>query len=1306
MTAIAPRSGGGGDTIAAMTSDPQAWRIAVDTGGTFTDAIGIDPNGRHHRAKILSTSALRGRVASVRDDGSVRVEAAWHACDDLIRGFVFHVLDRGHSPLRVRSYHAADGVVAFDAPPGEVMLRAGDAFEVRSDEEAPVLAARLLTATPAGEDLPAMSMRLATTRGTNALLERRGAEIALFITEGLGDLLTIGDQRRDDLFALNITRPKPLPAMVCEVPHRLDRDGQVMAATDEQAVRDAAKRCLDAGVTTAAVSLLHGYRNGEAEHHVAELLRDAGFAHVSVSSDLSPTIGLLDRTQTTVVDAYLSPVIDSYLSRVEQGVGAESLHVMTSAGGLVRANRYHAKDCLLSGPAGGAAGAAAAGRTVRSERIIGFDMGGTSTDVCRFDGDFEYQFEQTIGDIRIAAPALAIETVAAGGGSICDWKHGALHVGPRSAGADPGPACYGRGGPLTLTDVNLLLNRLDPDRFEIPIDRRASEDALAALIERITGETGEPINRDTLLDGFLQLADERMADAIAGISLRRGIDPSEYTLVSFGGAGGQHACRIAERLNVRAVVMPPDASLLSAVGLHDAVIERFAERQVLERLTVLGDRFSAMLDELARQARIEVEEEGVAAHAVIVRRRIAMLRLLGQDTALPIECVEGETADMLAEQFARKYEQTYGHAPPDKPIEIESLRAVASEQPRQPLIGEGNDIFMHRAPTDRVAAWFSGGWRMAGVHDREQLTVGHDFYGPAVVTDRRSMFLVEQNWKASVIADGSLRLVRKDPSSTIEQERAVATPAPGRGEGGAERSAIVQRDLFMHRFTAIARQMGQVLQRTAISTNVKQRMDYSCALLDPDGRLLVNAPHIPVHLGAIGQCVRAVRDEAIIQPGDVIVTNHPAYGGSHLPDVTVITPIFADGADASGASVLLGYAANRAHHAEIGGVSPGSMPPRATSLAEEGVVIEPTHLIRAGRPGFEQVRSLLTEAAYPTRAIDDNLADLQAAVAANQCAVDAVKRLASQYGPDEVRRQMELIFDRAVNLARESISRLSDQPMQAEELLDDGSRLAARLDKRGDRLVIDFAGTSEQHPGNLNATPAIVTSAVLYVLRTGIGEAVPLNEGILESVDLNVPPGTMLNPSFTNDPRTSPAVVGGNTETSQRLVDTLFKAIGVVACSQGTMNNVLFGSEAFGYYETIGGGAGAGPDFSGAHAVHTHMTNTAATDPEVLEHRYPVRLHRFAVRAGSGGRGRHAGGDGVVREIEFLEPMELSVLSQHRRVAPYGMEGGGDGQPGRQRIIRQNGTVEELAGIDGCDVSAGDRLVIETPGGGAWQPPM
>ncbi len=1339
----------------AQRTEP-AWRVWIDTGGTFTDCLAVDPAGRCRRAKVLSSSALRGTIIERLDATRVRVRQKWDAPDDLVAGFAFRLLDAssderapapsglrpGGAELRVARFEAEASVLALDGalPPH---ARPGAPFEVGCDEEAPLLAARLATGTPAGRPLPAIAMRLGTTRGTNALLERRGVPTALFITRGFGDLLRLGTQARPDLFALDVRKSEPLYDAVVETAGRLAADGAELVPVDLDALAAPADRLLARGVRVAAVALMHSHRSSSHERAVARFLRKRGFTHVSCSSDLAPFIKLFPRAVTSVIDACLSPVIDDYLTRVasaltghggpfgRHGQGARippvsgadaspasgpssSFHVMTSAGGLVRAGGYHAKDSLLSGPAGGVAGAAVAGRRSGFDRVIAFDMGGTSTDVARYDGDYEYVFEHEVGGAHLVAPALAIESVAAGGGSICRFDGQRLGVGPESAGATPGPACYAAGGPLTLSDVNLLLGRLAPDRFEIPIDPRLARTELDR-VRKALADAGQYAQPDALLAGFIDIADERMADAIRRISLQRGYDPSDYALVAFGGAGAQHACGVAGRLGIGAILVPPDAGLLSALGIGHALIERFAERQVLARLDQVEGELEALLAGLSDQARAAVRDEGVPYDAIDVRRRIVNCRFVGQDATLPIEFEPGVP---IREAFQTRYRQFYGHQPTDRPVEVESLRVVASTRPDQVAEESPGETVEHPpSPSGTQQAIFAGQWLETPVFDRETLAPGATIAGPALIFEPHSATVIDTGWTARIDAAGAIILRRGDPLASLAADGAARSrrsqptgrrgdrepggPSPSKqpkeGDGPRDRPEAVRLELFTSRFRAIAVEMGAMLQRTALSVNVKERLDFSCAVLDADGELVVNAPHIPVHLGALGLCVRRLMRTIDMQPGDAIVTNHPACGGAHLPDITVVTPVF------TGEAGLFGFVASRAHHAEIGGSRPGSMPPSARTLAEEGAVIAPMHLLRGGQADWDGMRRVLTAGPYPTRAVEDNLADLAAAVAANHRGAAALAALAERHGPDTVAHYMAALKALAERHIRAALARLGDGVYEASEQLDDGSPIRVRIVIAGDSATIDFAGSAPVHPGNLNATPAIVRSAVIYVLRLLIAEPLPLNEGLMRAVELRVPRG-MLNPDFGDDPSSAPAVVGGNVETSQRIVDTLLKALGLAACSQGTMNNTLFGNERLGYYETVCGGVGAGPDFDGASAVHSHMTNTRITDPEVIEHRYPVRVERFEIRAGSGGAGRRRGGDGAVRELRFLAPMSLSVLSQHRREGPYGLFGGQPGSPGRNRVVRADGTVVELGSIDACEMAPGDRFILETPGGGGFGP--
>lgn len=1283
----------------ASPSSERPWLICTDTGGTFTDCLARDPGGSLHRTKVLSTSALRGSVVRVAGQRIIEIRQQWGACEDLIAGFTLRRLDTGEELGPVTAFDASRSALQVSDDPGRHLalnrLAPGTLIEVKGDEPAPILAARLVTRTPANRPLPAIHLRLATTRGTNALLERRGAELALFITEGFGDLLHIGDQSRSDIFALRIVKPEPLHQHVVEVRERLNADGSVHCALDEDAVRAAALQLrAQRRVRTAAVALLHSHVNPDHERRVAAILRECGFEHVSASAEIAPLVRIVRRAQTAVVDAYLGPTVSDYLLAIGNCLregpvdSSRRVHVMTSAGSLNDASSFRACESLLSGPAGGVLGTAAAGRASGHTRVIGFDMGGTSTDVCRCDGELEYRFELAVGDVKLLAPALAIETVAAGGGSICDFIDGRLIVGPHSAGAEPGPACYGLGGPLTLTDVNLLLGRLSATQFEIPILADAANIALGRLLARIERATqARPEGRE-VLTGFLEIANQRMASAIEQVSLRRGYDVRDYSLLAFGGAGGQHACALADRLGMTSVIMPRDASLLSALGLMSASVERIAQKQVLRSLDECRHELPGMISDLAQTAVDAVVAEGIDQSDVTLRRIVLDARLLGQDSTIQVELGErggSDVADHVREEFARRYAQIYGHAPAldRKPIEVESLRVVASRPSTFELNqGSADDVQTGGPKVESQRVHVGGEWRMVPAYQRRTVPPGHPLEGPALILDRRSSYLIESGWQAHVDDVGAIIAQRTRPADMT---------------AGISRPQIVREELFSHRFMSVATEMGQMLQRTALSTNVKERLDFSCTLLDAAGTLIANAPHLPVHLGAMGVCVRSVREIIEMRHGDVIITNHPAFGGSHLPDITLITPVFDD------QQRLLGYVANRAHHAEIGGTRPGSMPPDATTLAEEGVVFAPMHLIRNGQPRWDAIERMLREAQYPSRAVVDNLADLQAQLAANVRGAAALRTLADEYGPEELSHQMRALTDRAAALAATAFDRLPQQRCEAVEWLDDGSPLRVSIDFSRRPIVFDFEGTAPQQPGNLNATPAIVRSAIIYVLRLLVGESLPLNEGLMREVTVRIPRGSLLDPVFDLiDPSRCPAVVGGNTEVSQRLVDALLKALDLAACSQGTMNNVLFGSERFGYYETVCGGSGATNEGDGASAVHVHMTNTRITDPEIIEHRYPIRLEHFAIRRGSGGIGLHRGGDGVSRAMRFLQPMSLSVLTQHRVESPYGMHGGGAGSRGRQLVTRASGQVISLRSVDGCEVGVGDLLLLETPGGGAW----
>jgi 5-oxoprolinase (ATP-hydrolysing) len=1176
------------------------WRIAADTGGTFTDCHALDPQGRETRCKVLSTGQLRAVW-----DRQPSFPTRLNGLPPLPVGFLvgFQIKAVGEASHRTIT---GENPLTLDTP---TSWQPGTLLELSTGEEAPVLGARILTNTPPGHDFPPLSLRIATTRATNALLERKGGRVALFITRGFGDLLQIGDQRRSDLFALK-HEPRPIfHEIACKVPERISVAGEVLEPLDEAAVRASAFDCFARGITTAAISLLHGHAHPQHELRVAEILRECGFTHLTLSHQTAAFAKLLPRTQSTVADAYLHAPVQSFLNGIRRV--SPDMQVMTSAGGLKTADDIRPKDMLLSGPAGGAIGAANAARRLGITKIITFDMGGTSTDVARIDTRPSYRFSQEVAGMKLLAPCVALETVAAGGGSVCRMTHHGLAVGPESAGSNPGPACYGKGGPLTITDVNLLLGRFDPAKAPIPLDVNAAQQRLRELHAQTDGS----LNETELLHALLRLAIEHMTDAIRRISIGEGYDPADHALLAFGGAGPQHACAVAEALGMQTILVPAHAGILSAVGLQEAVPEQIVEK---EFRIPLAEYHPDELDSSENTT------------------QIAELRLQGQDTPLQVDFKHPHDLPQL---YRAAYERLFGYPPPaNREIELVSIRTITKEvgTPSPQTLLTGTAI----VPT------------------------------PALIQDAFSTIVITPGWSVEHVPGFGHVLRNASP---------VAAPP-------------LARDLLRHRFHSIVSDMGALLCRTAISTNIRERLDFSCALLDPQGRLLSSAPHIPVHLGALGVCVREVAKAVPMQPGDTIITNHPAFGGSHLPDVTLITPVFGSNGQ------LIGYIANRAHHAEIGGITPGSMPANATRLIQEGVVISPRHLIRGGTSGFDEISQLLTSALHPTRNLADNLADLHAQLAANLHGVQRLRALES----DSLAEAMQSILDHSAAVMRGQINRLSDS-ISATEKLDDGSQITVSMRKAGGKLILDFTGTSSVHPRNLNATTAIVRSAVLYVMRLLLQEDLPLNEGLLDPVEI-ILPTSLLNPVFSDDPAHCPAVVGGNVEVSQRLVDTLIKALDLQACSQGTMNNFLFGGGRFGYYETIAGGSGAGNGHDGAHALHTHMTNTAITDPEIIEQRYPVRLHQFAIRHGSGGTGQWRGGDGVVREFEFVEPLTVSLLTQHRVEAPFGLQGGQPGQCGRQTLVREG----QSTLLDGCttfEAQAGDHVIIETPGGGGWGTP-
>lgn len=1147
--------------------------------------------------------------------------------------------------------------------------------------DAAVEAMRRLTGTPEGP-LPPAEIRIGTTIATNALLERRGEPVCLAITRGFGDALRIGTQDRPDIFARRIERPAPLYAEVVEIDERVSFGGDVLTPLDGDAARTALAAVAARGIRALAIVLMHGYRHPAHEQALATIARDLGFTQVSVSHRVSPLIKLIGRGDTSVVDAYLSPVLGRYVAGLEAALGGgQSPLFMQSNGGLTPGRAFRGKDAVLSGPAGGIVGMAETARRAGFERVVGFDMGGTSTDVSLFAGRYERDNEAMVAGVRIRAPMLRIHTVAAGGGSICAWEGGRLVVGPASAGAVPGPASYRRGGPLTVTDCNLVLGKLQPRHFPAvfgpsgnqPLDRHAAQARLAELAAQM-GHAG-PL--EALAEGLVAIAVASMARAIKAISVARGHDVTGFALACFGGAGGQHACLVADALGIDRVMIHPLAGVLSAYGMGLA-----DRREVRERtlgLSLEGARLAeiegaaAALGEAARQLLVE---QGVAAADIVVEVH-AHIRAAGADSLFEIPL---GSLDRMRAAFTGAFRERFGYADTGT-LTVDMLRAEAiaraGEQATLPApsgLGE--------AAAEVVAIWMDGEMRDTPVHHRTDLAAGADVAGPALIIDPVSTTVVEPGWRARLGAEGTLILSRATPRTTAAAGTALDP---------------VRLEIFSGLFMAIAEEMGAALQHSASSVNIRERLDFSCAVFDGAGDLIANAPHIPVHLGSMGESVRYVlgaraADERGIRRGDVYALNAPYAGGTHLPDITVIQPVFAGEGDAAPAF----WVAARGHHADVGGISPGSMPPDSRTIADEGVILDNILLVEGGLLREAEMRGLLAGGAWPARNIDQNIADLAAQVAA--CARGARGLLAAveEHGLATVRAYMDHVQDQAAEAVRRLIPSLTSGRFRYDTDTGAAVEVAVTVDADARTLLIDFAGTSPQQPDNFNAPFAVVRAAVLYVVRTLIDAPVPLNEGFLRPVTIRVPEGSMLSPRFPA------AVVAGNVETSQVVTDALFGALGALAGSQGTMNNLTFGDDRHQYYETIAGGAGAGPDFGGASAVQTHMTNSRLTDPEVLEARFPVLLETFAVRAGSGGEGARRGGDGAVRRLLFLKPMRAAILSNRRAVPPFGAAGGAPGAPGVNRIERADGTVEPLGATATVEMGAGDVFVIETPGGGGF----
>ncbi len=1164
-------------------------------------------------------------------------------------------------------------------------------------EDAALQGIRDILGLSSGAPIPAQTVeavKMGTTVATNALLERKGDRTVLVVTEGFADALRIGYQNRPDLFARHIRLPEMLYERVIEVPERITATGCVITPPDLDAAGNELQRAFDDGIRAAAVVFMHAYRFPKHEARVAALARDIGFTQVSASHETSPLIKLVSRGDTTVVDAYLSPILRRYVDRVAAATGDARLMFMQSNGGLTDAHLFQGKDAILSGPAGGVVGMARTAEAAGFDHVIGFDMGGTSTDVAHYDGEFERAFETLVAGVRMRAPMMRIHTVAAGGGSILHFDGARYRVGPESAAADPGPASYRRGGPLCVTDCNVLLGKIQAEYFphvfgagaDMPLDADVVRKKFAGLADEIATATGEAPTPEQVAEGFLRIAVENMANAIKKISVQQGYDITRYTLNCFGGAGGQHACLVADALGINSVLIHPLAGVLSAygIGLADIrVMHEAAAGEILGPATMDGLKES--LERLAAEARSALIKQGVDEARVTVARKVH-IRYRGTDTALVVDFADRQ--GMIGD-FEAQHRRRFGFVMAKRELVAEAVsvegigrmdgNGALQTPPAAKSAAAKSDAAGPPEPLARVVMTCGGRAADAAVFERADLPPGYTVHGPAVIIEANATTVVEPGWRAVVTERGDLLMSRASPRPKLEAVGTHADP--------------VMLEVFNNLFMSIAEQMGVSLEKTAHSVNIKERLDFSCAVFDANGDLVANAPHLPVHLGSMGESIKTVIGEyrKTMKPGDVYALNAPYNGGTHLPDVTVITPVF----DEAGKELLF-FTASRGHHADIGGITPGSMPPDSTSVEEEGILIDNILLVDGGKFLDGDLRALLTSGPYPARNPDQNIADLAAQIAANEKGIRELRKMTGHFGLGVVRAYMGHVQDNAEESVRRVLAALKDGEFEYE--MDQGCvvRVKITIDRQARAAIIDFTGSSPQLSGNFNAPSAVAKAAVLYVFRTLVDDDIPLNAGCLKPLKIIIPEGSMLNPAYPA------AVVAGNVETSQVITDALYGALGVMAAAQGTMNNFTFGNDRYQYYETICGGAGGGPDFDGADAVHTNMTNTRLTDPEVLEWRYPVLLESFAIRRGSGGEGRHRGGDGVVRRVKFLEPMTAAILSGHRRIAPYGLAGGGPGRVGRNRVEHADGSIEELAGADRVEIEAGGVVIIETPGGGGY----
>ena len=1228
-----------------------SWEFWIDRGGTFTDVIGRRPDGSLVTHKLLSENPEAYRDAAVHG--------------------IRHLLE---------------------LPPG--------------------------AAIPS-ERIGAVKM--GTTVATNALLERKGERTLLLITKGFRDALRIGYQARPKIFARHIIKPDMLYERVVEIDERVRADGAVERDLDVNIARRELERAKADGIDAIAIVLMHAYRYGAHEQRLAALAGEVGFTQVSASHEVSPLIKLVGRGDTTVVDSYLSPILRRYVAQVAADLDASSPHpgragarpsaslsrksqagklqprlmFMMSSGGLTAADLFRGKDAILSGPAAGVVGMAETGRAAGFSRLIGFDMGGTSTDVSHFAGEYERAFETEVAGVRMRAPMMLIHTVAAGGGSVLHYDGARFRVGPDSAGANPGPKCYRRGGPLAVTDANVMVGKLIPDFFpqifgpqqNLPLDAEAVSNGFAALAKEI----GDGRSAEQVADGFIKIAVENMANAIKKISVQRGYDVTRYALNCFGGAGGQHACLVADALSMTRVLIHPLSSLLSAYGMGLADI-RSVRQQAIE--APFGKAAHATLEKVAKRlAAVVIEEvaaQGVAAEKIRLHIR-AHIRYAGTDTPLIVDAGTFKprprrsgvlaTLSKMKASFERAHKAQFGFIDRSKDLVIEAVSVEAigggvrfKEKSRKTT---GRKL---PAPARHARFFSSGNWQRANVYLRATLALGHKIKGPAIIIEPHQTVVIEQGWRAELTPRDHLVLRRVQK---LVRARAIGTHADP-----------VMLEMFNNLFMSIAEQMGVALQNTAYSVNIKERLDFSCAVFDGEGSLVANAPHMPVHLGSMDRAVETVirENRGKIRPGDAYAINAPYNGGTHLPDITVCTPVF-DG------SKILFWVASRGHHADVGGISPGSMSPNATTIEQEGVYIDNFKLIERGRFREKELYKLLTGAKYPARNPLQNVNDIKAQIAANEMGLRELRKMVRYFTLRVVRAYMRHVQDNAAESVRRVIDRLHDSTFAVET--DQGNKIKVRIavDKDRREATVDFTGTSPQQPSNFNAPEPVTRAAVLYVFRVMVDDDIPMNAGCLRPIRIIIPKKSLLSPEFPA------AVVAGNVETSQEVTNCLFGALDAMAAAQGTMNNLNFGNAEYQYYETICSGSPAGPGFPGTDAVHTHMTNTRLTDPEVLEFRYPVLLEDFHIRKGSGGRGRWNAGDGVRRTIRFLEKMECTILSGHRRVPPFGLADGGDGQVGNNWVQRKDGRMEALQGADATVIDAGEAIIIQTPTAGGYGKP-